>query len=522
MATNSTDCQIQRAIISVYRKDGLEDLARGLHGRGVEILSSGGTARHLQQIGIPVRLISDYTGFPEILDGRVKTLHPKIFGGILARDTDEHRDQLREHRLSPVDLVVVNLYPFEETAGRPGATRGEVVEMIDIGGPSLIRAAAKNHERVAVVVDPGDYGSLLEALETNDGVIPEALRRRLAARAFAHTAAYDAAITAYLGAEEGERFPERLALPLTRIQSLRYGENPHQLGAVYRSPETRVKPAVVDCEQLQGKELSYNNFLDADAALNLVLELPGTAVCVLKHTNPCGAATSPTGDVVEAFRMARATDPVSAFGGIVGCNVPVSGALALELKEMFLEAVIAPAFEDAALDVLKKKKKLRLLRYPACELDRRGYQLRSVTGGVLVQDLDAAVEDLSKAQVATRRAPSPEELRALDFAWRICKHVKSNAIVFARAGQLVGVGAGQMSRVDSVKLAATKAQMPLEGTVLASDAFFPFRDGVDAAHAAGATAVVQPGGSIRDQEVIEAADEHGMAMIFTGVRHFRH
>jgi len=513
---------VQRAILSVYHKQGLEELARGLTQRGVEILSSGGTATHLRELGIPVTPISEYTGFPEILGGRLKTLHPRIFGGILGRDTADHRAQLQEQQIAFIDLVVVNLYPFEETAARPGAQRSEVVEMIDIGGPSLIRAAAKNHERVAVVVDPSDYGMVLEQLDGPDRTVSQDLRHRLAAKAFAHTAAYDSAIASYLGRGTDEIFPPKLSLPLSRLQSLRYGENPHQQAAVYRQPNgAGIQPVIVDCEQLQGKELSYNNFLDADAALNLILELPDTAVCILKHTNPCGAATT-DGDVVEAFRKARATDPVSAFGGIVGCNVPVTEELARELKEMFLEAVVAPGYEAGALEILKKKKKLRLLRYPAVEPRRDGFQLRSVTGGVLVQQMDGSIEDLSAARVVTRRPPSPEELRALDFAWRICKHVKSNAIVFAGAGQLVGVGAGQMSRVDSVKLAATKALLPLEGCVLASDAFFPFRDGIDAAHAAGATAVVQPGGSIRDEEVIHAADEHGLAMVFTGIRHFRH
>jgi phosphoribosylaminoimidazolecarboxamide formyltransferase/IMP cyclohydrolase len=517
---------IQRAIISVYDKQGLDQLARGLHGRGVKILSSGGTATHLDSLGIPVIPVSEYTGFPEILGGRVKTLHPRIFGGILARDTTEHQSQLREQEIEPVDLVVVNLYPFEQTVSRPDAGEAEIVEMIDIGGPSLIRAAAKNHERVAVVVDPADYGALLEELEQNDGAIGTQLRRRLAAKAFAHTSAYDAAIAGHMlaGAEESEeRFPPKLSLALSRLQPLRYGENPHQRAALYRDPASgqAVQPAIVDCEQLQGKELSYNNFLDADAALNLVLELPGTAVCIIKHTNPCGAAVG-AGDVVEIFQRARATDPVSAFGGIVGCNTQVTPELALALKELFLEAVVAPGYDEEARKILRKKKNLRVLRYPEVPLRRAGFQLRSVTGGILVQELDGVVEDVAAAKVVTKRSPTAQELRALDFAWRVCKHVKSNAIVFAREGQLVGVGAGQMSRVDSVKLAAQKAQLPLEGCVLASDAFFPFRDGVDEAHKAGATAIVEPGGSIRDEEAIQAADEHNMAMVFTGARHFRH
>jgi phosphoribosylaminoimidazolecarboxamide formyltransferase/IMP cyclohydrolase len=416
--------------------------------------------------------------------------------------------------------VVVNLYPFEETTARPGATAAEIIEMIDIGGPTLIRAAAKNHERVAVVVDPADYAPLLRELEQSGGRIAEETRRHLAGKAFAHTAAYDAAIAAYF-AERGERLPEHLTLALRRVQQLRYGENPHQSAALYATPGNVWTPAIVGCRQLQGKELSHNNILDADAALNLVLDLPGVAVAIIKHTNPCGAACEPAGDPVEVFRRASATDPVSAFGGIVACNQIVASPLAAELKEIFLEAVIAPGFEDGALELLRKKKSLRLLCYKPGER-RQGLQLRGVSGGMLVQSADASVEDLGQARVVTSRAPTADELLALDFAWRLCKHVKSNAIVFARAGQLVGVGAGQMSRVDSVRLAATKAQLPLAGTVLASDAFFPFRDGLDEAARAGATAVVQPGGSVRDEEAIAAANEHNMAMIFTGVRHFRH
>ncbi len=512
--------KITRAVLSVFHKQGLVELATGLRRHGVDLLSSGGTASLLQEHGIAVTPISDYTGAPEILGGRVKTLHPRICGGILGRPTPEHQAEMSAHDIEPIDLVVVNLYPFEQTAARPGATRQEIIEMIDIGGPTLIRAAAKNHERVTVVVDPADYGEVLEELDRRGGELGEELRQRLAAKAFAHTAAYDTAIAAHLLASAAsEPFPEVLPLTLERVQALRYGENPHQRAALYRNPASGVEPAIVRCQQLQGKELSYNNILDADAALGLVLELPETAVCIIKHTNPCGAACG--ADLVAAFRDARATDPVSAFGGIVACNQPVTRELAVELKEIFLEAVIAPGFDDGALEVLGKKKALRLLRYPETAT-RGGLQLRSVSGGLLVQATDSSCEDLTTARVVTRRQPEAAELRALDFAWRICKHVKSNAIVFARDGQLVGVGAGQMSRVDSVKLAATKAQLPLAGTVLASDAFFPFRDGIDAAAAAGARAIVEPGGSIRDEEVIAAADEHGLAMIFTGVRHFRH
>jgi phosphoribosylaminoimidazolecarboxamide formyltransferase/IMP cyclohydrolase len=513
--------RIRRAVLSVYDKTGVAELAQGLRRHGVELLSSGGTAALLKERQVPVVAISDYTGAPEILDGRVKTLHPKISGGILARPTPEHEAELERHGIAPIDLVVVNLYPFRETVARAGATAEEIVEMIDIGGPTLIRAAAKNHERVTVVVDPADYGAVLAEMDATSGAVSESLRRRLAAKAFAHTAAYDGAVAGYFESTAGEAFPATLTLSLARRQELRYGENPHQRAALYVNSSSSVEPAIVRCEQLQGKALSYNNILDADAALNLVLELPDAAVCIIKHTNPCGAATV-TGDIVEAFRRARATDPVSAFGGIVACNQAVTHALASELREMFLEAVIAPAYEAEALEVLGKKKALRLLRYPSGNRRRQGVQLRSVSGGMLAQDIDASQEDLSLARAVTRRPPTAEELRALDFAWRICKHVKSNAIVFAQPGQLVGVGAGQMSRVDSVKIAVMKAQLPTAGSVLASDAFFPFRDGLDAAAAAGITAVVEPGGSIRDEEVIAAADEHHLAMIFTGVRHFRH
>jgi phosphoribosylaminoimidazolecarboxamide formyltransferase/IMP cyclohydrolase len=516
-----TTTRIRRAVASVFDKTGLTELATGLARHGVELLSSGGTATQLRERGIVVRAISEYTGAPEILDGRVKTLHPKISGGILARPTPAHEAEIRAHGIEPIDLVVVNLYPFEQTVAR-GASRDETVEMIDIGGPTLIRAAAKNHERVAVVVDPADYPALLEELDAQQGMLGEATRRRLAGKAFEHTAAYDAAIAGYFQDQAEERFPERLALALRRAQGLRYGENPHQGAALYVNPRSSVAPAIVTCEQLQGKELSYNNILDADAALNLVLDLPGIAVCIIKHTNPCGAASLNDGEIVEAFRRARATDPVSAFGGIVACNRAVDAPLAAELREMFLEAVIAPAYSPEALSTLAKKKALRLLRYPTAGRQPRGLALRSVSGGVLVQDVDSSSEDLSTAHVVSSRAPSAEELRALDFAWRICKHVKSNAIVLAREGQLVGVGAGQMSRVDSVRLAAQKAQLPLSGTVCASDAFFPFRDGLDAAVEAGATAVVEPGGSIRDEEVIAAANERSVALLFTGVRHFRH
>lgn len=514
--------KIERALLSVSNKEGVVELARALRVQGVELVSSGGTAALLKQHDIPVIAVSDYTGSPEILDGRVKTLHPKIFAGILARATDAHQRQLAQHDMGRIDLVVVNLYPFEQTIANPSVTLEQAIEQIDIGGPSLVRAAAKNHERVAVVVDPGDYGAVISELEANGGEIGAALRRRLTARAFAYTAAYDAAISNYLQHQvaPNEPWPHVYSVQLKQVQGLRYGENPHQSGAFYAiagASEAEPRPAF---EQLHGKELSYNNIVDVDAAWALAKELPHKAVCVIKHTNPCGAACIRDGELAEAFERALATDPVSAFGGIVSCNRPVDRALAEQIRELFLEAVVAPDFAADALEVLAKKKKLRLVRGRD---DAETPQVwRSALGGLLLQQQDHSIEQLAACQVPTQAKPSAQQLDDLQFAWIVCKHVKSNAIVFAKDGQLVGVGAGQMSRVDSVRLAATKANLPLKGTVVASDAFFPFRDGLDEAAKAGAVAVVQPGGSVRDEEVIAAANEHGMPMVFAGVRHFRH
>jgi phosphoribosylaminoimidazolecarboxamide formyltransferase/IMP cyclohydrolase len=518
----ATTAGIERALLSVSDKRGLVELARALREHDIELVSSGGTARLLADAGIPVVAVSDYTGAPEILDGRVKTLHPKVFGGILARPTPEHAAQLSEHGLGRVDLVVVNLYPFEQTLQRGDATPQEIVEQIDIGGPSLLRAAAKNHERVAVVVDPDDYPQLIEELSKSGGTVSEPSRQRLAAKAFAHTAAYDVAIATHLsGRLEADRatLPASMGTQLSRVQGLRYGENPHQRAGFYRAASTAGAAQAPLYEQLSGKELSYNNIVDADAAWALACDLPDAAVAVIKHTNPCGAAST-EGDVAEAFRHALAGDPVSAFGGIVACNRAVSEAMAAELKPIFLEAVIAPEFDEAALAILRKKRKLRLLRAPQPEAGALTW--RSAFGGMLVQQRDDVLAPISEAKVVTERAPSAEELAELDFAWRACKHVKSNAIVFSRERQLVGVGAGQMSRVDSVKLAQRRAVLPIEGGVAASDAFFPFRDGLDGCAAAGVRAIVQPGGSVRDEEVIAAANEHGLAMVFTGRRHFRH
>lgn len=515
----SSTRRVERALISVSEKTGLVEFARGLLRHGVQLLSSGGTAGALQAAGLPVTTISEYTGAPELLDGRVKTLHPHIFGGILARPTAQHEAQLDEHGIGRIDLVVVNLYPFEQTLERSDASFAELIEKIDIGGPSLLRAAAKNFERVSVVVEPAHYGRLLDDLDAHEGAVSGALRRELATAAFAHTAAYDTAISNFLqGEAAGEELPAQHGRQLARVQALRYGENPHQRAAFYRAASTAEAAAPL-FEQLQGKELSYNNIVDADAAWALACDLPDVGVCVIKHTNPCGAA-SVDEDPAEAFRRALAGDPVSAFGGIVACNQPVTAALAAELKSLFVEAVVAPAFDEEALALLGKKKNLRLLVLPRPE--PRALRWRSALGGMLLQEADSSHESMAEARVVTKRAPSATELAELAFAWVACKHVKSNAIVFAKDRQLAGVGAGQMSRVDSVKLAARRAVLPLDGAVAASDAFFPFRDGLDECVAAGIRAIVQPGGSKRDDEVIAAADEQGVAMIFTGVRHFRH
>src|SRR5438270_2892213 len=530
--------RIKRALVSVSDKRGVEELARGLSRHGIEVLSTGGTARALRDAGARVTEVAAYTGAPEILDGRVKTLHPKIHGGLLGRATPEHEAEMAKHAIEKIDLVVVNLYPFRETVARANVTLAEAIENIDIGGPSMIRSASKNHERVTVVVDPDDYGSLLEELDKNDGQTSAELRFRLARRAFAYTAAYDGAIANWLtslddkideGAESPpalKPFPEVLTLQWKDGRELRYGENPHQKAAFYLDEAMPEGPSVARAEVLQGKELSFNNIVDLDAAVQLVSEFGRPAVAIIKHTNPCGAAESDDG-VTAAYLMARECDPVSAFGGIVACNRVVDDDLGRELSETFLECVIAPGFTDGARAALAKKKALRLLAYQTPTHGKPGWQLRAVNGGLLVQTRDDRIVSAAEAEVASQRTPSLDELRALDFAWRVCKHVKSNAIVFASMSKeggvrTVGVGAGQMSRVDSVKIARSKALLPTMGSVCASDAFFPFRDGVDAIAEAGATAIIQPGGSVRDEEVVKAADEHNLAMVVTKMRHFRH
>jgi phosphoribosylaminoimidazolecarboxamide formyltransferase/IMP cyclohydrolase len=514
--------KIGRALLSVSDKREIVELAKTLSSFDVELISSGGTARLLAESGIAVTEVSDFTGAKEMLDGRVKTLHPRVFGGILARTTPEHLAQVEEHDLKLIDLVVVNLYPFEKTIADPATTMPQAIEQIDIGGPSLIRAAAKNSERVAVVVDPGQYGELVSELQANEGQLSSETCRRLAADAFGYTAAYDAAISNYFAeresADQQSPFPASLAFACERVQPLRYGENPHQSASFYRSKSTTGGQAPL-FEQLQGKALSYNNLIDVDAAWSLTQDMPDAAICIIKHTNPCGAASVAGNDLAEAFKRALACDPVSAFGSIVGCNHSVSPALAQEIKNLFVEVVVAPDFDAEALELLSKKKKLRLVRAPRLGAQRI---MRSALGGLLVQDQDTLLDDMREAKVVTERKPDATELAELQFAWALCKHVKSNAIVFTRDRQLVGVGAGQMSRVDSVKIAARRAVLPIDGGVAASDAFFPFRDGLDHCADAGVKAIVQPGGSVRDKEVIAAANERGLAMVFTGNRHFKH
>jgi phosphoribosylaminoimidazolecarboxamide formyltransferase/IMP cyclohydrolase len=504
-----------RALLSVFDKRDIELFAAGLRDLGISMVSTGNTARRLAETGIPAQPISALTGFPEILDGRVKTLHPAVHAGILARrDSPAHMQALEEHAIGPIDLVVVNLYPFAATIARPGVTLDEALEQIDIGGPAMLRAAAKNHPHVLPIVDPADYGAVLAALR--EGQASPELRRRLAAKAFAHTAAYDAAIAAYLA---GEAFPAMLPLAFQKAADLRYGENPHQAAALYGD-------FFQFFEQLHGKELSYINILDIAAAQELIEEFArteGTALAIVKHTNPCGVGIGAT--PLEAWDRAFATDREAPFGGIIALNQALDLPLARAIDEIFSEIVIAPEFGAEALALLRGKKNRRLMR-ALQPITRSGERLiHSVPGGVLVQQADRGLGGEEPLRIATQREPTATEMRALRFAWRVAKHVKSNAIVFGAADRTLGIGAGQMSRVDSTRIAIAKAQqsgLQLDGSVVASDAFFPFPDGVEAAAAAGATAVIQPGGALRDDAVIAAADRLGMAMVFTGQRHFRH
>ncbi|MGQ9497084.1 MAG: bifunctional phosphoribosylaminoimidazolecarboxamide formyltransferase/IMP cyclohydrolase [Desulfotomaculales bacterium] len=511
---------MRRALISVSDKTGVGEFARGLAALGWEIVSTGGTARFLSEAGVPVIYVTEVTGFPEILGGRVKTLHPHIHGGILALRTPEHLNQLRELAIAPIDLVAVNLYPFKQTVAREGVTPEEAIENIDIGGPAMIRAAAKNYRYVVVVVNPARYAGVLNAL-CRTGDVPQELRLALAREAFAHTAHYDAVIAGYLNGllPAPEPFPEEAAFPYELAEILRYGENPHQRAAFYR--DVRVRGACVgNAVQLHGKELSYNNILDLNAALELVREFAGPAAVVIKHTNPCGAATA--ANLAEAYRKAFEGDPVSAFGGIVALNREVDEATAAAMAEVFLEAVIAPGFSLKALEVLKRKKNLRLLATGPLDAAPAGLQMRAVGGGLLVQEADRAVLGEEGLRVVTKREPTPEELEELLFAFKVVKHVKSNAIVVSKGRQVLGVGAGQMNRVGAARIALAHAGEKARGAVLASDAFFPFADTVEEAARAGIAAIIQPGGSVRDEESVRAADAHNMAMVFTGIRHFRH
>jgi phosphoribosylaminoimidazolecarboxamide formyltransferase/IMP cyclohydrolase len=532
--------KVRRALLSVHDKRNLVALATTLSRHGVEILSTGGTAEALKAAGIPIVPVSQFTGAPEILEGRVKTLHPLIHGGLLGRPIDHHEQEMAANGIRPIDLVAVNLYPFGATIRRPNVKFAEAIENIDIGGPSMIRSAAKNHERVTVLVDPNDYAAVMDELDRSGGEVSGDTRLGLAKKAFACTAAYDGEIASYLSALPGsplmtdvEPAPAPSLLPATysvtlhRERALRYGENPHQEAAFYRMANEPAWPTVGFADVLQGKELSYNNLLDLDAALQLIgdLDLEQPAAVIVKHNNACGAALGAS--AAEAFRLAREVDPVSAYGGIVAVSRPVDEALATELSEIFLEAVIAPDYSPAALALLGKKKNLRLLKTRGRGVEGSSLAVRSIGGGFLVQTSDrpearATLAEVEEAKVATDRSPTPAERAALGLAWRVVKHVKSNAIVLANEHRIVGVGAGQMSRVDSVRLAVEKAVLPIAGTALASDAFFPFRDGVDAAAKAGVKAIVQPGGSVRDSEVIAAANEAGIAMLLTGRRHFRH
>ncbi len=520
----ASSARVCRALLSCSDKTGLVDLGRGLRDLDIEILASGNTARLLREAGLEVVEVSDYTGFHEMMGGRIKTLHPRVHGGILARrDEPSDAEAMEEHGIRPIDLVVVNLYPFEVTVAREGVTLREAVEQIDIGGPAMLRSAAKNHASVTVVVDPADYATVLQTLRDEEGTVPDEIRSRLARKAFLHTARYDTAIAAYLsgeGATEEDPLPEALAVAAERVATLRYGENPHQAGAVYgRFSEV--------ARSFHGKDLSYNNVMDVDAALQLILDFaedPPT-VAILKHNTPCGVGSGES--LVEAWSRAFAGDPDSPFGGIVVTNRPFDSGLAAEVDSIFTEVLVAPSFEPDALERLTKKKNRRLIEVDF-DLLRRLSTLpvvRSVTGGFLCQLPDRSMEDPAAAQVVTQRKPTEDELRAMVFAWKVVKHVRSNAIVFARAGATLAVAGGGTSRVDQVHAAAAKAGrvgIDLAGSVCASEAFFPFPDGVEGAAGAGATAIVQPGGSVRDDEVIAAADRLGLAMVLTGVRHFRH
>ena len=523
--------RIQRALLSVSDKAGLVEFAKGLVEIGAQLISTGKTAEHLRGASLNVTEVEEVTGIPEMLEGRVKTLHPAIHGGILGKRADaEHQRDLEERGISPIDLVAINLYPFESTIAEGTVDLSEAIEQIDIGGPALIRSAAKNFEGVVVVTHPDQYREVLKEVQRSGGV-SLTTRLRLAQEAFQTTARYEGAIASFLStvtcteaslkAQWPQPFPPYLAWGLTRRELLRYGENPHQQAALYRAFKSS-GPSLASAQQLHGKALSYTNLLDLDSALQLSLEFTEPAACIIKHTTPCGVATGEP--LVDAYRRARSTDPVAAYGGVAGFNRPVDEATAKEIATTFVEAVIAPTYAEAAKEILRSRQDLRMLQIPPEEWqsDSDPLDMRRISGGLLLQERDHTDLETSSLTVVTRREPTPAEWEALTFAWKVAKHVKSNAVVFTTANTTVGIGAGQMSRVDSCRVAIIKAQSSLKGTVVASDAFFPFRDGIDAVAEAGATAIIQPGGSVRDGETIQAADEHGVAMVFTGIRHFRH
>jgi phosphoribosylaminoimidazolecarboxamide formyltransferase / IMP cyclohydrolase len=513
---------IRRALISVSDKTGILEFALELQKSGVEILSTGGTAELLRKGGVPVIQVSDYTGFPEMMNGRIKTLHPRVHGGILARrDVPEHVQAMEDHGIRPIDLVVVNLYPFEQTVARKDCTLEDAIENIDIGGPAMVRSAAKNSKDVVVVVNPDEYGPILAEIKAGDVTLET--RRRLCRDAFAHTARYDSLIATYLTGkwqEDGD-FPPLLNQPFEKVQELRYGENPHQSAALYKESSPLLSE-IVSAKQLQGKELSFNNFIDLNAAWELVKEFDKGAVAIIKHTNPCGVAQGE--DQLKTFIVAREVDPTSAFGGILGFNRPITVQTAEEIVKNFVEAVVAPGFDPEALKLFAAKKNVRLMQMPemGSSVDTGKFDLKRIGGGLLVQSQDSLTYVEDQLKVVSARKPDAREIEDMKFAWVVAKHVKSNAIVYAKDQEIIGIGAGQMSRVDSARVAVEKARKPLQGAVMASDAFFPFRDSIDEAAKNGVTAIISPGGSIRDEEVLQAANEHKIAMLFTGTRHFKH
>lgn len=516
---------VKRALISVSDKRGAVNFAKELEAIGVEILSTDGTAKSLRGAGIKVRDVSDYTGFPEMLDGRLKTLHPKIHGGLLARRSHAaDMEDINKHGIEPIDLLAVNLYPFEETISKPDVTFEEAVENIDIGGPTMLRAASKNFQDVAVVVDPDDYPKIIDELKSSGGSLSKDTKLNLAKKVFTHTARYDTLIADYLGniTDKEPSFPDYLTSSLKKISVLRYGENPHQKAAIYKHATGGV--SLTDARILQGKEMSFNNYLDAHSALMLAIEFQKRACVIIKHNNPCGVATG--NSLAEAYKKAEKTDPVSAFGGVVAFNATVDAEAAEVMSDLFLEVVIAPSFTKGAQRIFSFKPNVRLLELPSVLTADKGkitfWDMKKIAGGMLLQEWDISAEDIASMKAVTKRQPTTDELEALSFAWKVCKHVKSNAIVYALRDHTVGIGIGQTSRVYSAKIGALNASESLRGTVAASDGFFPFRDGIDVLHEMGVTAVVQPGGSLKDSEVIEAADEYDMAMIITGIRHFRH